>query len=147
MIRRFYADNFRCLVNFELELDELNVFLGANGTGKSSVFDVLWKIQRLVCRGRKVDEVFPQRDLSKLYADDEDGTVRQTFETDVGIEGCFYRYRLVIGHDVQRRRMRIEEEVLTCDGEQASYLVQLRSALGRPAGPDRAVQPSVFLAP
>ena len=30
MIRRIYADNFRCLVNFELELDELNVLLGAN---------------------------------------------------------------------------------------------------------------------
>ena len=66
MIQRFYADNFRCLVNFELKLDELNVFLGSNGTGKSSVFDVLLKIQSLVYRGRKVDEVFRRRDLSQL---------------------------------------------------------------------------------
>ena len=61
MIQRFYADNFRCLVNFELKLDELNVFLGSNGTGKSSVFDVLLKIQSLVYRGRKVDEGFPAK--------------------------------------------------------------------------------------
>ena len=35
MLKRFYADNFRCLTNFELKLDESNVFLGANGTGKT----------------------------------------------------------------------------------------------------------------
>ena len=35
MIGRFYADNFRCLTNFELELDRINIFLGgcAPGTG------------------------------------------------------------------------------------------------------------------
>ncbi len=27
MIKRLYADNFRCLVNFEIELDETNLFL------------------------------------------------------------------------------------------------------------------------
>lgn len=122
MIRRFYADNFRCLVNFELKLDELNVFLGANGTGKSSVFDLLWKIQRLVYRGRKVDEVFRRKDLSHLYAsndqsdagDRKDGGVRQKFELDLDVEGLSYHYRLVIGHR-EPRKMRIDEEVLLCD--------------------------------
>ena len=106
MIRRFYADNFRCLVNFELELDELNVLLGANGTGKSSVFDGLWKIQRLVYRGRRIDEVFRRRDLSHLYAghhrndvgDHWEGGVRQKIELDLDIEGRSYHYRLSIGH-------------------------------------------------
>jgi len=27
MIERIYVDNFRCLINFEIELDEENVFL------------------------------------------------------------------------------------------------------------------------
>ena len=45
MLKRFYADNFRCLTNFELKLDEANVLLGANGTGKTSVLSVLQKIQ------------------------------------------------------------------------------------------------------
>ena len=45
MLKRFYADNFRCLTNFELKLDEANVLLGANGTGKTSVLSVLRKIQ------------------------------------------------------------------------------------------------------
>ena len=121
MIKRFYADNFRCLVNFELELDELNVFLGANGTGKSSVFDMLWKIQRLVYRGGRIDEVFQQRDRSHLYAgssrndgDHDDGGVRQKIELDLHIDGHSYRYRLAIGHR-DPRKMRIDEEVLLCD--------------------------------
>ena len=122
MIQRFYADNFRCLVNFELKLDELNVFLGSNGTGKSSVFDVLLKIQSLVYRGRKVDEVFRRRDLSQLYAGNhqdsagahEDGGVRQKIELDLDIAGHSYHYRLSIGHR-EPRLMRIDEEVLLCD--------------------------------
>ena len=64
MLKRFYADNFRCLTNFELELDEANVFLGANGTGKTSVLEVLRKIQDLIARGRRVGEAFPVRDVS-----------------------------------------------------------------------------------
>lgn len=122
MIRRFYADNFRCLVNFELELDELNVFLGANGTGKSSVFDVLRNIQRLVYRGRRIDEVFRRRDLSHLYAgnqpkdagDHEAGAVRQKIELDLQIAGHSYHYRLSVGHR-DPRKMRIDEEILLCN--------------------------------
>jgi len=122
MIRRFYADNFRCLVNFELELDELNVFLGANGTGKSSVFDALWNIQRLVYRGGRIDEVFRRRDLSHLYVgnhgkdvgDHGDGGVRQKIELDLRIAGRSYHYRSSIGHR-EPGKMRIDEEVLLCD--------------------------------
>ena len=29
MLKRLYVDNFRCLTNFELKLDEANVLLGA----------------------------------------------------------------------------------------------------------------------
>ena len=34
MIRRLYIDNFRCLDNFELELSEMNIFLGARVSTK-----------------------------------------------------------------------------------------------------------------
>ena len=110
MIMRFYADNFRCLTNFELELDEANVFLGANGSGKSSVLDVLWKIQRLVAGRDKLDEVFFQRDLSMMQNRDE-----QRFELDLHIDDVEYEYRLIIEHDRDRRLMRIDEEVLKCE--------------------------------
>ena len=91
MIQRFYADNFRCLTNFGLKLDEINIFLGANGTGKTSVLSVLRKIQDLVVRGLKVDEVFPARDLSLRENSDE-----QRFEIEMQIDGHAYCYALTM---------------------------------------------------
>lgn len=111
MLTRFYADNFRCLVNFELELDEANVFLGANGTGKTSVLEVLRKIQDLVARGRRVEEVFPARDLSL-------GQDRNTqhFSIEACIDGQSYRYELTVEHDRTLDKMRISQEILQHDG-------------------------------
>ena len=111
MLRRIYADNFRCLSNFELELDEANVFLGANATGKTSVLHLLRKIQNLIARGSKVDEVFPAHDLS-LTQDRKE----QRFEIETRTDGSLYRYSLAIEHDVDRNRMRIHEESLEHDG-------------------------------
>ena len=111
MLTRFYADNFRCLSNFELKLDEANVFLGANGTGKSSVLSVLWKIQNLVALGRRIDEVFPARDLS-LRRNDK----TQRFEIECCVDKQTYTYRLAVEHDQDHGRMRIAEETLEHTG-------------------------------
>ena len=110
MLKRFYADNFRCLTNFELKLDAANVLLGANGTGKTSVLAVLHKIQDLVVRGAKIDEVFPARDLTMNQAQKE-----QRFEIDIGIDDHTYGYELTLERDPDRGRLRITEESLKHD--------------------------------
>ena len=110
MITRLYIDNFRCLINLELKLDETNVLLGPNGTGKTSILDVLRRIQALVARGARVDEEFPPQDLA-LTQD----RAEQRFEMDLDLEGSTYRYALRIEHDRDRRRMRIAEESLDHD--------------------------------
>ena len=115
MIERLYVDNFRCLVNFEVELEETNLFLGTNGSGKSAVFDLLHSVQKLVAERRKLEEVLHRRDLSTLYSgEDGKGPVRQRLELDVRIQESLYKYRLVVGHQVHDGRMRIEEESLAC---------------------------------
>ena len=48
MLKRLYVDNFRCLVDFELNFDSINLFLGDNGAGKSTIFDVLGLIGGIV---------------------------------------------------------------------------------------------------
>ena len=111
MVTRLYADNFRCLSNFELRLDETNVLLGPNGSGKTSVLDILRRIQALVARGARIEETFPARDLS-LLQDVED----QRFELDLELDACAYHYVLAIQHDRGRRRMRIRVETLEHDG-------------------------------
>ena len=112
MLTRLYVDNFLCLVNFELTLDEKNVFLGANGTGKTSVFEVLRRIQALVARGERVDECFPSEDLS--IGQDR---AEQRFELDLQVDGGSYRYVLAIEHGLDRRMMRIAEETLEHDDQ------------------------------
>ena len=110
MITRFYADNFRCLRNFELILDEVNVLLGRNGSGKTSVLSVLSGIQKLLVRGARIDEAFPTRDLSVSQARND-----QRFELDLRFDGHAYRYVLGVEHDRDRHRLRIDEEALECD--------------------------------
>jgi predicted ATPase len=39
------VDDFRCLVNFELKFDRVNLLLGENGTGKTTEFEVLHRLQ------------------------------------------------------------------------------------------------------
>ena len=110
MLTRLYADNFLCLVNFELRLDERNVLLGANGSGKTSVLEALRRIRALVSRSERIEDVFPTRDLSLSQT----GT-KQRFELDLEIDGDSYRYVLVVEHDRQNQQMRIGEELLTHD--------------------------------
>ena len=108
MIVRFYADNFRCLINFELELDQTNIFLGPNGSGKTSVFDALRKIQNLTVRGARIVDEFPQRDLSCLRSDNQ----VQQFELEMIVDQDSYEYMLKMVHDLDRNRMWIDQEML-----------------------------------
>ena len=111
MIRRFYADNFRCLTNFEVELDEANILLGPNGSGKTSVFDALRKIRNLTVRGAKIEETFPRRDISCL----RDENVVQRFELELLVDQESYEYTLSVEHDPDRKKTRTRQEVLKHD--------------------------------
>ena len=111
MLSRLYVDNFRCLENFELNLDQTNVFLGRNGTGKTSVLNVLRNIQNMVVRGSKVDAVFPARDISQYGQRDE-----QRFEIETRIDEELYRYSLTVQHNLSRDKMRVWQETLEHDG-------------------------------
>jgi len=111
MIKRLYIDNFRCMVNFELELDRLQLFLGGNGTGKTSVFDVLHRLQQFITGRTDVSDGFPFRDLTRWDTRDS-----QRFELDIETEQTEYKYVLQIQHDRSRELCRVSHEYLTVDG-------------------------------
>ena len=111
MLKRLYADNFRCLKNFEVELDQACVLLGREGTGKTSILDVLRSIQNLVVRGSKVGAVFPARDVS-LQGDTRRDRRKQRFEVETSTDGDTYRYTLTVEHTPDHHTMRIIEEIL-----------------------------------
>lgn len=112
MLKRIYIDNFRCLVNFELTLDALHLFLGPNGSGKTSVFDVLWKIQSLANGDGKVDQLFPASERTRWQK-----STLQQFELELEGNGGTYKYELAIDHDPDRLKNRVKHERLWFDGK------------------------------
>jgi predicted ATPase len=112
MLTKLYIDNFRCLVNFELHLKTTNLFLGDNGSGKSSVFAVLHRIILLVSGECKAEQVFKATDLTRW----QKSTV-QTFRLELSDGGGNYQYDLRINHDPDRKKSYIQYEALRLDGE------------------------------
>jgi predicted ATPase len=110
MLKRIYIDNFRCLVNFELNVDAINLFLGSNGAGKSTVFEVLQKIQAFVSGDSKVEGIFKSVDCTRWQS-----SQIQRFELEILGNGGSYKYELGIGHE--RDRCRVEYERLWFDNQ------------------------------
>lgn len=79
MRNKIYIHNFRCFINFEIRLDNINLLLGKNGSGKSALFEVLFKLQQLICQSKKVSELFSRDDLPKI----SDASPVQKFELQI----------------------------------------------------------------
>lgn len=106
MFLRLYADNFRSLSNFDLVLPRLGFLMGENASGKSSVFDVIYKL-RLVMAGELIASLFPPSTRTRW-----DSRSVQTLEVDCELDKEWYRYHLTIEHDQGLKRARIAEETL-----------------------------------
>jgi predicted ATPase len=115
MLKRLYVDNYRCLVNFMLELQELTLLVGPNGSGKSSVLDVLFALRQLLSGAGKVTDpgLFPARSLTRW----QDRNL-QIFEVVVSLAGePDATYRLEVEHDKESRSTRIILESLKVDSK------------------------------
>jgi predicted ATPase len=107
MLTRLHVDNFRCLVNFDLKLDRLNLLLGENGGGKTTVFEVLRRLQRFLGGEVNVDITFPIIDLTRWQVLNV-----QRFEVTLQVDEDSYVYALSIQHDYERNLRRIKRESL-----------------------------------
>lgn len=106
MITEIYVDNFRCLTNFRIKLNPFQLWLGDNGTGKSSVMDVLTSIQALLQGGHVADH-FSGKSLTVW-----DTRKEQTFGVVLQIDDDTYAYQLTIEHSRQENKTRIKKEEL-----------------------------------
>jgi len=106
MITKVYIDNFRCFTNFELELGSFHLLLGENGSGKSTFFDVLSRIQGLLSGG-SVGECFPLGDRTVW-----DNRTVQDFSMEISVGEERFRYELRVEHNLPERKQRIARERL-----------------------------------
>jgi AAA15 family ATPase/GTPase len=112
MLKRIYIDNYKCLVNFELRFDKMNILLGENGSGKSTVFETLQRMQSFIGGDAKVEALFPFTSRCRWQ-----NSFLQTFEMELEEEDMgMYQYRLTIEHTQEGDKVRVKEEKLLLDG-------------------------------
>ena len=91
MITRISIDNIGCLEEFTLEPDRVNLLIGANGSGKTTVLAVLARVAALVVDG--VDLAWLFRDFSRTRWRSD---TSQRIEITLDGNGGEYRYRLEV---------------------------------------------------
>jgi predicted ATPase len=108
MLERIFVDNFRCFVNFEWKPGKLALLLGENGSGKTSVIDVLSAVQGLIA-----DEDLVRRNFPSTSRTQWDSRREQRIELDVRLGDDAYTYKLVIEHDPDDpSKSRVKHEAL-----------------------------------
>ncbi len=151
MLKEIYIDNYRCLSNFRIHPSGFQLWLGDNGSGKSSVFDALRSIQVLL-QGRHVDDIFDGKNLTAW-----DNREKQTFSVKLTLGDDKYDYCLTIEHSRQNHKVRIGREELKWndstfyqfDGKDA-HLYRIHRDIGRveegtafPADWSRSIIPTI----
>jgi predicted ATPase len=110
VIHRIFIDNYKCFTNFECYPAAVQLMIGANGSGKTSVFDVLDRLREFITRGMPSEEAFRPDTLTAW-----DNRAAQAFELELNGNGGTYQYRLVIEQDRSNSRNRIKSEELRFD--------------------------------
>ena len=106
MLTRIHIDNYKCLTNFDLRLDNLTLLAGANGCGKSAVFEVVGMIRDFACDER-VDKLFFVDDLTRWSTKRE-----QRFELEFEVDGGVFLYKLAIEYKPNAQRAHVTSEHL-----------------------------------
>ncbi len=108
MLTRLYIDNYRSFVNFECRFANKQLILGSNGSGKTSLFDVLATIRDFSAYGTQNDFMFVGATRTRWQ-----DLPTQSFELETSHEDEHYTFRLTIDSGGQPARPRVVlEEVL-----------------------------------
>lgn len=114
MITRFYVDNYKCLVNFEYKPKPFELIIGANGSGKTTMFEALKALREFVVFGVNATECFPSSSLTRWQTREE-----QSFYIECVVPGTqkennpqVFSYQLLVKHDRIRKTARVVSETL-----------------------------------
>lgn len=118
MLCEIYIDNFKCLTDFRVKPGGFQLWMGDNGTGKSSILEVLMGVQRFL-RGTHIGGCFFHSNLAKGD--------KQSFGLALLVDGAYYEYALIIQYQDKQAQVCQEElkhdgiVVCSSDGKDACY--------------------------
>ena len=119
MLTAIRADNFRCLDGFELKLDGHALLLGLNGSGKSTVIELLERLRSFWVAGNRASDCFPPSTRSRWQPDRP-----QVFELEFERKDYSLRLRVVLAQPDGNGIVRIAEEQLIGNDLHAERVAQ-----------------------
>ena len=108
MLKSLYVDNYKSLVNFKIEFTDKNVLLGKNGSGKSTIFQVLHLLQLFLNGQERIETLIPAETLTKWQA-----VNIQSFEIKLSTEKGLFTYSLTVEQAEHLNSCRVKTEKVT----------------------------------
>lgn len=112
MLKRLRIDNFKCLDGFELELTGHALLMGLNGSGKSTVVEVLDRLGRFFVGGEKAGACFPGSTRTQWKVDSR----KQTFDLQFEAFGRLIDVSLTVDQREQDGQIIVAQESVTSPG-------------------------------
>ncbi len=112
MIERLYAHNYRCFQNFELKLKGVSscLLIGKNGSGKSTVRDVIELFQKIGRGTNRLKELLTPKDFAWEQWDSP-----MRFELEVALEQQRFKYEIAFELPDGFQELRVFEEKLSAN--------------------------------
>lgn len=107
MLKKIYIDNYKSCVDFTVDFGPINLLMGVNGAGKTTIFDVLRLLQDFVRADSTLEELFLANTLTRWASSSV-----QAFGLVIERRGDLYEYRLEVEHNLNEHSVHIKSERL-----------------------------------
>ncbi|MBR4248001.1 MAG: ATP-binding cassette domain-containing protein [Treponema sp.] len=111
MIKYLKVDNYCSLVNFKIDFSSINLLLGGNGTGKSTLFSLLANLRLFIQGKYDVANIFSFNSLTRWQS-----VPVQSFEFSISHKDSEYLYQLEIEFNRDEKKNRVKKEIVLCNG-------------------------------
>jgi hypothetical protein len=112
VIKRLRVKNYKGISELDLEFSNVSLLMGSNGTGKSSVLDILNGLKRILVANELCGDVFSPRTVPRWQSRDRDA-FEQFFSLVIESPRGDFEYNLRLNQDLQRGKTSVAEEILT----------------------------------
>jgi predicted ATPase len=119
MLKEIYIDNFRRFINQRIEFSETMLIKGKNGTGKTTLIEIIHRLKRFIVNNDNtghVSALFTLEDVPRWLSGD-DGQVMAQMELKIQAGSSEYAYKLKIQFNLKEQKVRIYSEELTINDE------------------------------